>query len=64
MHKQCAVFPAGSLARSYIPLIIAAVNTPATAPAFAQSGFDVPGRYIEFRSVLLPEFLLHGSIDR
>ena len=45
-----AVFPAGSLARSYIPLIITMTNTPATASVFTQSGFDVLGRYIEFGS--------------
>jgi hypothetical protein len=44
-----ATFPAGSLSKSYIPMLITVRNSPiAPIQPFLQSGFEVLGRYIDF----------------
>ncbi len=46
-----ATFPAGSLTKSFIPLLITVRNEPTGVPAFSTAGYEVLGRYIDF----LPE---------
>jgi RHS repeat-associated protein len=45
-----ATFPANSLTRPYIPMIITIDNKPSVTTAIMDSGYEVLGRYINFRS--------------